>query len=111
MYHATKENHTNGGGLDRSILGGYVRYFWNRTYGFYATYWKDLEYEYTTPAGVTRDTYQKDNYAITLLWDPAMNFSTHLVIQPRTQNRVFDDERNRYQGDGNSYSLGFEYNF
>ena len=40
-----------------------------------------------------------------------MNFSTHLVITPRTQNRVFDDQKNLYQGEGDSYSLGFEYNF
>lgn len=40
-----------------------------------------------------------------------MNFSTRLVINPRTQNRVFDDQKNLYQGDGDSYSLGFEYNF
>ena len=58
-----------------------------------------------------RSTYQKENFSITLLWNPAMNFSTHLVINPRTQNRVFSDEKNRYQGDGDSYSLGFEYNF
>ena len=69
------------------------------------------EYDYTTPAGVKRETYRKMNYALTLLWNPAMNFSTHLVIQPRVQNRVFDDERNRYLGKGKSYSLGFEYNF
>lgn len=111
VYHGTKENHDDGGKLERTILGGYLRYFYNRTYGFYTTIWKDMTYEYTNPAGVTRDTYQKLNYAITLLWNPAMNFSTHLQIQPRVQNRVFDDERNRYLGQGRSYQLGFEYNF
>jgi hypothetical protein len=111
VLHGTKEDHTNGGKLERTILGGYARYFFNRTYGFYATVWKDLDYDYTTPLGVTRGTYQKLNTSITLLWNPAMNFSTHLVYNPRTQNRVFDDERSRYQGDGNSFSLGFEYNF
>ena len=111
VYHHMKEDHKDGGSLERNILGGYVRYFFNRTYGFYATMWKDLDYEYTNAAGVTRETYQKVNYAFTLLWNPAMNFSTHLVIQPRGQNRVFDDERHRYQGEGRSYSLGFEYNF
>lgn len=107
----TEEDHKDGGSLERTVLGGYLRYFYNRTYGFYTTVWKDLEYDYTNAAGVKRGTYQKLNYAITLLWNPAMNFSTHLVIQPRTQNRVFDDERERYQGNGRSYSLGFEYNF
>ena len=42
VLHGTKENHADGGKLERTILGGYVRYFFNRTYGFYATTWKDL---------------------------------------------------------------------
>lgn len=111
VYTAMEEDHKDGGSLERSIFGGYVRYFYNRTYGFYATAWKDIDYSYTTPAGVKRDTYQKMNYSITFLWNPAMNFSTHLVFSPRGQNRVFDDERHRYLGKGRSYSLGFEYNF
>jgi hypothetical protein len=105
-----KEDFKGGGGLERNILGAYVRYFYQRTYGFYATAWKDLDYDVTIN-GVKRGTYQKPNFNIVLLWNPAMNFSTHLTFNPRTQNRVFDDRRDQYQGDGNSYSLGFEYNF
>src|SRR5262249_50023452 len=111
VYHWAKENVDGGGKVERSIFGVYARYFYMRTYGFYATWWKDVKYDYTNAAGVKRGTYQRDNMSITLLWNPAMNFSTHLVINPRVQNRVFDDQRNLYQGDGNSYSLGFEYNF
>jgi hypothetical protein len=40
-----------------------------------------------------------------------MNFSTHLVYNPRVQNRVFEDQRTLYQGEGSAYNLGFEYNF
>ena len=111
VLHGAKENIRGGGKIERTILGGYVRYLYKRTYGFYTTYWKDLDYTYTNAAGLKRDTYQKDNFAITLLWNPAMNFSTHLQINPRTQNRVFSDQRNLYLGDGDSYQLGFEYNF
>ena len=110
VYHHMKEDFRGGGGLERNILGAYVRYFYQRTYGFYATAWKDLDYDVTIN-GVTRGTYQKPNYNIVLLWNPAMNFSTHLQYSPRTQNRVFNDRRDQYQGDGNSYQLGFEYNF
>jgi hypothetical protein len=110
VYHHTKEDFKGGGGLERNILGAYVRYFYQRTYGFYATAWKDLDYDVTIN-GVTRGTYQKPNYNIVLLWNPAMNFSTHLTYNPRTQNRVFDNRRDQYQGDGTSYSLGFEYSF
>jgi hypothetical protein len=111
VYHAAKENISEGGKIERGIIGVYLRYFYMRTYGFYTTWWKDTKYDYTNAAGVKRGTYQKDNFAITLLWNPAMNFSTHLQYTPRTQNRVFNDQRNLYQGDGNSYQLGFEYNF
>ena len=111
VLHGTKENIEGGGKVERTILGTYLRYFYQRTYGFYTTWWRDLEYDYTNAAGLKRGTYQKDNFSITLLWNPAMNFSTHLVITPRTQNRVFDDQKNLYLGDGDSYSLGFEYNF
>jgi hypothetical protein len=111
VYHATSEDLRGGGKVERSILGGYVRYFYNRTYGFYATLWKDIDYDYTNAAGVKRGTYQKPNMQLTLLWNPAMNFSTHLQYNPRVQNRVFEDQKDRYLGEGHSYQLGFEYNF
>lgn len=111
VYHYMKQNVVGGGNIERDIFGVYLRYFYKRTYGFYTTWWKDLSYDYTNAAGLTRGTYQKDNFAFTLLWNPAMNFSVHLQINPRTQNRVFDDQRNLYLGDGDSYQLGFEYNF
>jgi hypothetical protein len=111
VYHWNQDNLEGGGEVERAIIGTYLRYFYKRTYGFYTTWWKDVKYDFTNAAGVRRGTYQKDNFSITLLWNPAMNFSTHLVFTPRTQNRVFDDQRNLYQGNGRSYSLGFEYNF
>ncbi len=111
VYHWAKEDVKGGGTVERSIIGTYLRYFYQRTYGFYTTWWKDIDYDYTNAAGLKRGTYQKPNFSITLLWNPAMNFSTHLVLTPRTQNRVFEDQKNLYQGDGNSYSLGFEYSF
>jgi hypothetical protein len=111
VLHGAKENIAGGGKIERTILGTYARYFYNRTYGFYTTWWRDLKYDYTNATGLTRGTYQKDNFSITLLWNPAMNFSTHLVINPRTQNRVFEDQKNLYLGNGDAYQLGFEYNF
>jgi hypothetical protein len=111
VYHGATENVVGGGKIERDILGVYLRYFYQRTYGFYTTWWRDIKYDYTNAAGLKRGTYQKDNFSLTLLWVPAMNFSTHLVITPRTQNRVFEDQKNLYQGEGDSYSLGFEYNF
>ena len=111
VYHWKKENYVSGASAERDIIGLYARYFYQRTYGFYTTWWKDLSYDYTTAAGVKRSTYQKPNFSVTLLWNPAMNFSTHLVYTPKVQNRVFSDQKNLYQGSGKNFSLGFEYNF
>jgi hypothetical protein len=111
VYHWGKDNLDGGGEVERAIIGGYLRYFYKRTYGFYTTWWKDTKYNFTNAAGVRRGTYQKPNMSVVLLWNPAMNFSTHLLFTPRTQNRVFDDQRELYQGEGRAYSLGFEYNF
>jgi hypothetical protein len=111
VYHWMKQNVSEGGKIERDIFGVYLRYFYKRTYGFYTTWWKDLSYDFTNAAGLKRGTYQKDNFNFVLLWNPAMNFSTHLTYNPRVQNRVFDDQRNLYQGSGKSYTLGFEYNF
>jgi hypothetical protein len=111
MYHYEKDNLSGGGNVERAQLGLYARYFFMRTYGIQANWVKEVKYDFTNAAGVKRGTYTRDNFGLVLLWNPAMNFSTHLVYNPRVQNRVFDDERSLYRGDGSNYNLGFEYNF
>lgn len=111
VYHGDKEDFVSGGHLRRDVFGVYARYFFERTYGFYTTWWKDVKYDYTTPAGAVRGTYNKPQFSVTGLWNPAMNFSTHLTYTPRVQNRVFADQQNLYEGKGKSLNLGFEYNF
>jgi hypothetical protein len=34
-----------------------------------------------------------------------------MSINPKVQNVVFEDESDRYLGNGRAYQLGFEYNF
>ncbi len=111
VYTGMKENHVGGGGVDRDVFGVYGRYFYNRTYGFQTAWWKDMKYNYTNAAGVKRGTYNKPQFSITGLWNPAMNVSVNLGYTPRVQNRVFADQQNLYLGNGNSYSLGTEYSF
>ena len=111
VLHAMDQDFKSGGSVERSIVGLTMRYFWQRTYGFEAYYRKDPKYEYRTPAGVVRKVLKKPSYAITGLWNPAMNFSVHASINPKVQNVVFEDESNRYLGKGRAYQVGFEYNF
>jgi hypothetical protein len=91
-------------------MGAYLRYFYQRTYGVEVFVRDHLKYEYTTPAGLRRDTYTRPNYGITLLWYPAMNVDFWLSLSPRNQNIVFDDQRGLYNGKASSFVLGFEYN-
>jgi len=108
--HSMKQDFVSGAEVERTVLGGTLRYFYKRTYGIELYLRDNLTYEYTTPAGLKRDTYSKAFYGTTLLWYPSMNFSVHLTYSPVGQNTVFKDQRNLYQGDGDSYGLGFEFN-
>jgi len=113
VLHGMTENYVSGAKSERQIFGVYGRYFYKRTYGAYGTWWKDMSYDYTTPGGVKRGTYNKPQWSLNGLWNPAMNFSVHLTYSP-TQNRVFNDtaaNRAGYLNNGNSWSLGAEYNF
>ena len=101
----------SGAKVEDTQVGAYLRYFYARTYGVEVFVRDHLKYEYTTPAGLKRDTYTKPNYGITFLWYPAMNFDFWLSFSPRVQNIVFDDQRGLYNDKASSYVLGMEYNF
>jgi hypothetical protein len=104
------QNFESGAKVEDTQMGAYLRYFWQRTYGVEVFVRDHLKYEYTTPAGLKRDTYTKPNYGVTLLWYPAMNVDFWLNFTPRVQNIVFDDQRELYNDKASSFVLGFEYN-
>lgn len=112
VLHGMKQDFVGGAEVERVILGMSLRYFWRRTYGFEFYYRDNLTYEYTTPAGVVRDTVSDAFWGMTGYWNPAMNFSVHLTYRP-SQNTVFADTIATipHLNDGFSYSLGFEFNF
>jgi hypothetical protein len=111
----TKQDYKSGASAKHDLVGVYLRYYYLRTYGFQASYYKDLKYEYTTPGGVTTDVGKHDGSNLVLLWSPAMNFSVHL-------NYNFPQSNSVYNANGatttpissskvESWNLGFEYNF
>ena len=106
-----KQNFQSGAKVEDTQMGAYLRYFYQRTYGVEVFVRDHLKYEYTTPAGLKRDTYTKPNYGITLLWYPAMNVDFWLSLTPRAQNIVFKDQRALYNDKASSFVLGMEYNF
>jgi hypothetical protein len=101
----------SGAKVEDTQVGAYLRYFYARTYGVEVFVRDHVKYEYTTPAGLKRDTYTKPNYGITFLWYPAMNFDFWLSFSPRIQNIVFEDQRELYNDKASSFVLGMEYNF
>ena len=111
VYAYKQENYVSGGKVERGIIGIYGRYFYDRTYGVLFNWNRDTEYTYTNAAGLKRAAYAKSAPTVTLLWNPAMNFSVHLNYNPLVQNKVFADQKDRYLGKGSTYGLGMEYNF
>lgn len=120
--HSMKQNFESGADVENSLYGAAVRYFYQRTYGFEVFYYNNIDYTYSDPRGIETDAYTRSKYGITLLWYPAMNFTTHLQISPRTTNIVYRrsaieanqlpaEAYQQYLGKGDSYNLGFEYNF
>jgi hypothetical protein len=105
------QNFDSGGKVEDTQYGAYLRYFYQRTYGVELFVRDHLKYEYTTPAGLRRDTYTKPNYGITFLWYPAMNVDFWLSFSPRVQNIVFEDQRELFNDEASSFVLGLEYNF
>lgn len=107
-----KQDFVSGAHADRTLAGGEIRYFYNRTYGAEIIYNKNLDYTYTTPGGLERDTVSDDNLTLALLFYPAMNFNFRLLYDPKSDtNIVFKDERQFRVSGGHSYNLTLEFNF
>ncbi len=103
----TKQDYKSGASAKRDVMGVIGRYFYKRTYGIEAFYYRDSKYQYTSPAGVTTDFGNRTGTGITLLWNPAMNFSMHLVLPLEQTTRNFAGVERKSK----SWDLGMEYSF
>ena len=111
--HNSKQSYTDGTSAERTIFGFTARYFYKRTYGFQIDPHYNVKYEFNDVTG-TRKIYngsKLDLSTIYLLWNPAMNFSTHFTFNPKVRNFVFEDQKSLYTDKARSWQLGFEYNF
>jgi lipopolysaccharide assembly outer membrane protein LptD (OstA) len=102
-----KQDYVSGASAERSFFGATYRYFYKRTYGFEVTWYRDIKYEYTSPAGVTTDFGNKVGSRVTGLWNPAMNVSIHLDINLKSTNRTFAG----LESSSSSWQFGMEYSF
>ncbi|HEX6634298.1 MAG TPA: hypothetical protein VF038_10045 [Usitatibacter sp.] len=110
----TKQDYESGASAERNLAGVYLRYFFHRTYGIQASYWKDFKYEYHGADGVTHNFGKAHGSNIVLLWNPAMNVSFHAAFNPNSQSAVFTEAST---GAGpsprtsSSWDIGMEYSF
>ena len=102
-----KQDYKSGASAKRDVAGAYLRYFYKRTYGVEASYYRDSTYQYTSPAGVTTDFGNRTNTGVTLLWNPAMNVSFHLRLPFDSTTRSFTG----VERTSSSWDLGMEYSF
>lgn len=112
----TKQDYVSGASAKRDLVGLYLRYYYLRTYGFYASWYHDFKYEYTSPTGVKFDAGSTNGSNLTLLWSPAMNFSVHWSFNFPQYNAPFYQSPTATtpppsQVKTSSWNLGFEYNF
>jgi hypothetical protein len=106
-FMSNHQDYESGASAERSVVGGYIRYFYKRTYGVEFSLYRDMKYEYTSPAGVTTDFGNRVGKGLTLLWNPAMNVSIHLSINPGTTSRTFAGLESK----SSSWDFGMEYSF
>lgn len=103
----TKQNYVSGASAKRDVMGATLRYFYKRTYGVELSLYRDMSYEYTSPAGVTTDFGNRVGKGITFLWNPAMNVSIHFDINPSITSRTFAGLESK----SSSWDFGMEYSF
>lgn len=111
VLHGMHQDFESGGDADRIMLGGSLRYFWNRTYGVEVFARKDMTYDYTNGAGQEFEVETPSVvWGLTGLWNPAMNFSVHVDYRPRYVYSL-DPELANSLDEGYAVQVGFEYNF
>lgn len=111
VLHGMDQDFENGGGAERTILGGTLRYMYNRTYGFMVAVRDDLDYEYQASGGastVNVKTPDKLLWQWRLLYYPSMNTATYFSFFPLDQYAL--NESNRGE-DGYAIALGFDLMF
>jgi hypothetical protein len=111
----TKQDYDSGASAKRILAGLYLRYFYQRTYGFQASWYHDFKYEYKTTTGNTVDFGSTNGSTLTLLWNPAMNVSFHFTYNFPQTSAVYTESSSTSTPPSpnrtSSWNLGIEYNF
>jgi hypothetical protein len=110
----TSQDYESGAHAKRNGAGLYLRYFYNRTYGFQASWYHDFKYEYTDALGRSQEFGKANSKNLVALWNPAMNVSVHLSYNPNSTSAVFRDPVTGIAPKANtssSWDLGLEYSF
>lgn len=106
----TKQDYKSGASAKRDLVGAYIRYFYQRTYGVSAAVHHTYKHEYKSNTGQTRDFGNFTAKTASLLWNPAMNVSFHFDYNFETKTAVWD-RATQTPSKSSSWQFGMEYNF
>jgi hypothetical protein len=108
---AENQSFPDGAHASYAGIGGGIRYFYNRTYGFEVGVQHATTWDYTTSVVAGSKKFSASaptTYSLALLWVPAMNINVALNYAP--SKGVYLDPANRL-GTGESWSLIVDYGF
>ncbi|HEY1991143.1 MAG TPA: hypothetical protein VGH71_01690, partial [Gammaproteobacteria bacterium] len=105
---AQRQSFPDGAKASYMGIGGGIRYFYNRTYGFEVGAQHATKWDYTASTGVTYSANAPTTYSLALLWVPAMNINVALNYSPSKPVYILAADR---PGNGESWSLLVDYGF
>jgi hypothetical protein len=109
----TKETYDDGAEIKQMAVGGRLRYYYDRTYGFEYGLSKFLKNDFTDRRGVLHEasTDMSPIAAINLFYRPAMNFSINVGFGQNTTLPAALDDENRQVRNGWQWQIGYDFFF
>jgi len=108
---AEHQSFPNGARATYEGIGGGIRYFYNRTYGFEVGVQHPIYYDYTSSTGTGSVAYSisaPNTWNLSLLWIPAMNINIALNYSPSSPAEIRGSDS---PGRSYSYSFLIDYGF
>ena len=87
-------------------IGGGIRYFYNRTYGFEVGAQHPIYYDYTSSTGVKYSASSPNTWNVSFIWVPAMNMNITLSYSPSSPTELIAGDS---PGRSYTYTLLLDY--
>lgn len=103
---AEHQSFPNGAWVSYEGIGGGIRYFYNRTYGFEVGVQHPIYYDYRTSGNVSYTATSPNTYQLSFIWVPAMNMNITLSYSPSNPTELVASDS---PGRSYTYSLLLDY--